>query len=98
MLFGFGLALSGNLGIHLAMKFHGERIQVPYVLQSSGEDRQHWAPAQGDWPGIEEFGEAANFTHTTTGDRREMTLIRGPLGIIDLPYTDLQALHKDGRH
>ena len=25
-------------------------------------------------------------------------LIRGPLGIIDLPYTDLKALHKDGRH
>ncbi len=98
VLFGFGLALSGNLGIHLAMKFTGERIQVPYVLQSSGEGSQHWAPAQGDWPGIEEFGKAANFTHTTPGDRREMTLIRGPLGIIDLPYTDLKALHKDGRH
>ncbi|HEX5276390.1 MAG TPA: hypothetical protein VFW42_01845 [Fluviicoccus sp.] len=97
-LFGFGLALAGNLGIHLGMKFHGERITVPYVLQSSGEGRQHWAPAEGEWPGIEEFGEAANFTFTTPGDRREMTLIRGPLGIIDLPYTDLKALHKDGRH
>ncbi|HEX5276394.1 MAG TPA: hypothetical protein VFW42_01865 [Fluviicoccus sp.] len=93
-LFGLSMALAGNLGLHLSMKFVGETVKVTYRLEKTEKDRQIWQSVTPGFPVLENNGFSGDFRYTEVGLERKMTLVRGPFGIVDIPLGDLQALHR----
>ncbi|MBI3716027.1 MAG: hypothetical protein HY255_08555 [Betaproteobacteria bacterium] len=80
--------------VHLYTTSYGDPQVTAYTLLESETEYQRWGAADGQSPDIGLHGDPGNFLKTTLGETHNFKLIRGPLGVVDVPRSELLAIYK----